>query len=244
MMHLDSQTKKSLPIQSAAAPESTDRSSYCYWTFEGAEIAPSNEERSVARADKPSVQQNTRIAPIEIVPHLEERTMGLFSNLSLDRMEDLLLVELQDLYDAEQRLTNALPKMAHAAADIELQHAFTNHLRETERHVGRLEQAFEALGESPSRKTCDAMKGLIAEGDEIISADGKDSVRDAALIAAAQRVEHYEISAYGSARTFAQQVGQSRIVALLEQTLREEYATDEKLTEIAEASVNRAAAVR
>jgi ferritin-like metal-binding protein YciE len=170
--------------------------------------------------------------------------MGLFSNLSLERMEDLLLVELEDLYDAEQRLTKAIPKMADAASNPKLRKAFQHHLQETERHVTRLEKAFSDLGQSPARKTCDAMKGLIAEGDEIISASGDTDVRDAALIAAAQRVEHYEIAAYGSARTFAQQVGQSSVAKLLEQTLEEEYAADKSLNEIALGSVNKAAAAR
>ena len=124
--------------------------------------------------------------------------MGLFTNLSLATMDDLLLVELKDLYDAETRLTKALPKMAEAASNAKLKKAFKDHLHETEKQVARLEEAFQALGQSPSRETCEAMKGLIAEGDEIISAEGEDSIRDAALIAAAQRVEHYEIAAYGS----------------------------------------------
>ena len=134
--------------------------------------------------------------------------------------------------------------MADAASNPKLRKAFQHHLQETERHVSRLEKAFSALGQSPATKTCDAMKGLIAEGDEIISASGDADVRDAALIAAAQRVEHYEISAYGSARTFAQQVGQSSVASLLEQTLDEEYAADATLNEIAQGSVNRAAAAR
>jgi ferritin-like metal-binding protein YciE len=168
--------------------------------------------------------------------------MGLFSNLSLESMEDLLLVEIEDLYDAEQRLTKALPKMAEAATHPHLKTAFEIHLRETEQHVVRLEKAFELLGKSVSSKTCQAMKGLIAEGEEVISADGNNAIRDAALIAAAQRVEHYEIAAYGSARTFAQQLGQMVIARLLQQTLDEEYDADETLTKIAESSVNEPAA--
>jgi ferritin-like metal-binding protein YciE len=168
--------------------------------------------------------------------------MGLFTNLSLERMDDLLLIELEDLYDAETRLTKALPQMAAAASNARLKKAFNDHYRETEQHVGRLERAFEALGHSPSRETCEAMKGLISEGSEIISADGDSSVKDAALIAAAQRVEHYEISAYGSARTFAKRLGHTQIANLLQQTLDEEYAADEKLNKIAESAVNTAAA--
>jgi ferritin-like metal-binding protein YciE len=168
--------------------------------------------------------------------------MGLFSNLTLESMDDLLLVEIEDLYDAEQRLTKALPKMAEAASNSKLKSAFKDHLRETELHVARLEKVFNLLGQSATSKACEAMKGLVAEGEEVISADGEDEVRDAALIAAAQRVEHYEIAAYGSARTFAEQLGQPDIAQLLQQTLEEEYMADEKLTKIAESSVNKSAA--
>ena len=168
--------------------------------------------------------------------------MGLFSNLSLDRMDDLLLVELEDLYDAEQRLTKALPKMAEAASSAKLKKAFKDHLEETKEHVVRLEKAFRILGQDPTTTRCEAMKGLIAEGDEIISADGHESVKDAALIAAAQRVEHYEMAAYGSVRTFAEQLGHSELATLMDRTLKEEGAADKKLTQIAESSVNKAAA--
>jgi ferritin-like metal-binding protein YciE len=156
-------------------------------------------------------------------------------------MDDLLLTELEDLYDAETRLTKALPKMAEAAANGQLKNAFNNHLGQTEQHLQRLEQAFDFLGCSPTRETCEAMKGLIAEGDEIISADGDPMVKDSALLAAAQRVEHYEISAYGSARTFAEHLGHNRIANLLQQTLDEEKETDQKLTKIAESSINQMA---
>jgi ferritin-like metal-binding protein YciE len=170
--------------------------------------------------------------------------MGLFSSLSLESMEDLLRVEVEDLYDAEQRLTKALPKMAEAASHPKLRMAFETHLRETQEHVARLEKVFGLLGQSATAKTCQAMKGLIAEGEEVISADGEDAVRDAALIAAAQRVEHYEIAAYGSARTFAEQLGQSAIAKVLQQTLEEEFAADETLTKIAESAVNASATRR
>jgi ferritin-like metal-binding protein YciE len=134
--------------------------------------------------------------------------------------------------------------MAEAASSAKLRKAFQHHLRETEGHVARLEKAFHLLGQSPTTKTRDAMKGLIAEGGDIISASGNDSVRDAALIAAAQRVEHYEISAYGSPRTFAQQLGRSEVATLLEQTLEEEHSADATLNDIAQASVNKASAAR
>ena len=124
--------------------------------------------------------------------------MGLFSNMTLNTLDDLFVVQLHDLYDAEQRLTKALPKMAEAASNNKLRWAFKNHLEETKQHIARLEKAFDALGLTPKRETCEAMKGLIAEGEEAINADGESDVKDAALIAAAQRVEHYEIAGYGS----------------------------------------------
>jgi len=164
--------------------------------------------------------------------------MGLFSNLKLNTMDDLFLVQIKDLYDAEERLTKALPKMAAAASNKQLKSAFEQHLSETQQHVTRLEKVFGVLGVPPQRATCEAMKGLIAEGDEVISADGRPEVKDAALIAAAQRVEHYEIAGYGTARTFAQQLGQAEIAQTLQQTLNEESAADEKLSKIAETSIN------
>jgi ferritin-like metal-binding protein YciE len=164
--------------------------------------------------------------------------MGLFSSTQFNSFEDLLVEQIQDLYDAEQRLTKALPKMAAAAHNTALKSAFQQHLTETQGHVSRLEKAFPSLGKSAQSKTCQAMKGLIEEGDEVLSAGGKDEVRDAALIAAAQRVEHYEIAGYGTARTFAQQLGKNEVARLLQETLNEEAATDRKLTQIAEQSVN------
>jgi ferritin-like metal-binding protein YciE len=168
--------------------------------------------------------------------------MRLFSNLTLHTLDDLFVVQLQGLYDAERRLTKALPKMAEAASNNRLKSAFKEHLGETKQHVARLEKIFEALQLSPESETCEAMKGLIAEGDEVINADGESDVKDAALIAAAQRIEHYEIAGYGSVRTFAQQLGHREIAQLLQQTLEEEYGADETLTKIAESSVNVGAA--
>lgn len=158
--------------------------------------------------------------------------------MSLESMQDLMLEELRDLYNAEQQLTKALPKMAEKAATPSLQQAFQSHLRETEGHVARLEQIFRQLDEKPSGKKCKGMEGLIDEGEEMLSEKGIESVRDAGIIAAAQRVEHYEIAAYGCAVNFAQLLGHSDIVTLLEQTLSEEKAADEKLTQIAEQEVN------
>jgi ferritin-like metal-binding protein YciE len=168
--------------------------------------------------------------------------MGLFSSMTLNSLEDLFVVQMQDLYDAEQRLTRALPKMAQAATNTQLKSAFEAHLRETEQHVARLERIFQKLGVTPQRETCEAMKGLISEGEEAIGASGDTDVKDAALIAAAQRVEHYEIAGYGTARTLAQQLGQEQVAQTLQQTLDEEGACDKKLTRIAESSVNIGAA--
>lgn len=164
--------------------------------------------------------------------------MGMFTSLKLDSFEDLFLIQIKDLYDAEQRLIAALPKMAEAAHSPELKRAFEMHLEETRDQARRLEQIFNLLGESPERQTCEAMKGLVEEGADIIKAKGEDEIRDAALIAAAQRIEHYEISGYGSARTFAQRLGLSDAVRLLQETLDEEGNTDKILTHIAEESVN------
>ncbi len=168
--------------------------------------------------------------------------MGLFSSMTLNSLGDLFVVQLQDLYDAEQRLTQALPKMAEAASNSTLKTAFQSHLRETENHVARLEKIFGVMGMNADRETCQAMKGLIAEGEEAIGASGDAAVRDAALIAAAQRVEHYEIAGYGTVRTLALQLGREDIAATLQKTLDEEGACDKKLTKIAESSVNVGAA--
>jgi ferritin-like metal-binding protein YciE len=169
--------------------------------------------------------------------------MKLFST-ELNSLQDLFVNQLEDLYDAEQRLTKALPKMAQASNSSQLRQAFQAHLTETEGHVSRLESIFTQIGAEPKRETCEAMKGLIAEGEEMISAKGDPDVKDAALIAAAQRVEHYEISGYGTARTFALRLGLNDAANTLQQTLKEEAAADEKLTRIAEGSVNVQASAR
>ncbi len=168
--------------------------------------------------------------------------MGLFTSMTLNSLDDLFVAQIEDLYDAEQRLTQALPKMAEAASSKQLKSAFQNHLHETEQHVMRLEKIFETMGISPQRETCEAMKGLISEGQEAVSANGDADVKDAALIAAAQRVEHYEIAAYGTVRTLAQHLGREEAARTLQQTLDEEAACDKQLTQIAESSVNVGAA--
>src|SRR6266545_1930105 len=146
--------------------------------------------------------------------------------------------ELRDLYNAENQLVKALPKMAKAASSEELKDAFEKHLEQTKGHVERLEQVFEGLGEKPKGKTCRAMKGLIEEGSEILKEDGEDSVIDAGIIVAAQKVEHYEIAGYGSVRTFAHLLGQNKAAELLQTTLDEESETNELLNRLAESTVN------
>jgi len=160
----------------------------------------------------------------------------------LSTLEDLFLDEIQDLYDAEKQLTKALPKMAKAATSEELRQAFEDHLDQTRGHVERLEQVFEALGETAKGRKCEAMAGLVKEGDEIASNTEETAVRDAGLIAGAQKVEHYEIAGYRSARTHAQVLGHDRIASLLEETLGEEKDADALLTDLAQSTVNEQAA--
>ena len=153
---------------------------------------------------------------------------------TISTLEELLIDQMQDLYDAEKQLVKALPKMAKAANSEELQQAIRDHLEETTNQVARLEQAFEHLEKQPKAKPCKAMRGLVEEGSEVIEEDARAPFNDLGLIAAAQRVEHYEISAYGTAKAIAEQLGQDEIVALLEETEEEEKAADSKLTDIAE----------
>lgn len=155
----------------------------------------------------------------------------------LDSLNALLKEQIKDLYNAENQLVKALPKMAKAATSPDLKAAFTSHLEETKVHVERLREVAEMLEIKPTGKTCKAMQGLVAEGAEVLEEDGEDPVIDAALIAAAQRVEHYEISAYGTARAIAEQLGRSDVVKILQSTLDEESAADEKLTAISEEGV-------
>jgi ferritin-like metal-binding protein YciE len=152
-------------------------------------------------------------------------------------LHELYIDELRDLYSAETQLVKALPKMAKASTNPELRQGFEEHLRQTTEHVSRLEQIFEELEEKPSGKKCVGMEGLIKEGAEVIDEDYSDEVRDAALIGAAQRVEHYEIAAYGTVKALAELMGHGEQVSLLDQTLQEETETDEKLTELS-AEVN------
>jgi ferritin-like metal-binding protein YciE len=158
--------------------------------------------------------------------------------MKLDTLEQLYISELRDLYSAENQLLKALPKMAKAASSEELKDGFEKHLEQTKGHVRRLEQVFEALDENPKGKTCRAMKGLIEEGSEILKENGEESVLDAGIIVAAQKVEHYEIAGYGSARTFAHLLGQNKAAELLQATLDEESETNEILNKLAESVVN------
>jgi ferritin-like metal-binding protein YciE len=153
-------------------------------------------------------------------------------------LEQLYISELRDLYSAENQLLKALPKMAKAASSEELKEGFEKHLEQTKGHVERLEQIFQQLDESPKGKTCHAMKGLIEEGSEILKEDGEDSVLDAGIIVAAQKVEHYEIASYGSVRTFANLLNQNEAAGLLQSTLDEESETNETLNRLAETIVN------
>ncbi len=158
---------------------------------------------------------------------------------SVNSLRELLVEELRDIYDAEKRLTKALPKISKAASHDELKSAIDAHLEETREHVIRLEQAFKALDEPARAKTCAGMKGLIEEGDEHVGEDyADDGLRDAVIIGSAQRVEHYEIAAYGTAIAYARLLDLDDVVSLLESTLEEEKAADSKLTEIAESVVN------
>jgi ferritin-like metal-binding protein YciE len=154
--------------------------------------------------------------------------------VKLASLEDLFVDELKDLYSAENQLLKALPKMAKAATAKELKAGFEKHLKQTQGHVERLEEIFEELEESPKGKKCKAMEGLVEEGAEVIDEDAEPEVKDAALIAAAQRVEHYEIAGYGCVRTYAKLLGRNDAMKLLQQTLDEEGDTDKILTKLAE----------
>ena len=149
-------------------------------------------------------------------------------------LKELYIDELKDLYSAETQLVKALPKMAKSAASDELRQGFEEHLEQTKGHVQRLEQIFQALGESPKGKKCKGMEGLIAEGSEVAEEDYEGNILDAALIGAAQRVEHYEIAGYGTVRAMAEVLGEDEHASLLTETLDEEKETDEKLTELAQ----------
>lgn len=159
--------------------------------------------------------------------------------MTIKTLEDIFLHELSDTYNAEKQMTKALPKMAKASTDPKLVKAFESHLAETEKQIERLDAVFEACNLTPKRIKCAAMEGLVEEGSDIISDVEEGPVRDAALVVAAQKVEHYEIAAYGSLVCLAKQLGYSdKAIRLLAQTLEEEKSTDEKLTMLAESGIN------
>ena len=164
--------------------------------------------------------------------------MGILMSEKFNSLNDVFQHELKDVYDAEQRIAETLPQMADKATNPKLKRAFEEHRRQTETHVQRLESVFKQRGLEPDRVKCDGVAGIISEGSDILSAEGDKDAIDAALIGAAQKVEHYEMAAYGTLRTFAQRLGDNVSARLLEQTLEEEKATDKKLTQIAEAAVN------
>jgi ferritin-like metal-binding protein YciE len=153
---------------------------------------------------------------------------------TMNSIEHLLVEELWDIYSAETQITKTLPKLIEAASSTDLKSAFEHHLKETEGHVERLDRAFEILGTSPKGKTCDGMKGILSEGAEMLHETAKGDIRDAALISAAQRVEHYEMAGYGTVRSYAEKLNRKDIVDLLQQTLEEEKAADKKLTDISQ----------
>ncbi len=158
--------------------------------------------------------------------------------MELESLKDLYIYELKDLYSAENQIIKALPKMAKAAANEELAAGFEEHLEQTKEHANRLEQILKSHDETTRGPKCKGMEGVIEEGAEMIKEDAEDEVRDAGLISAAQRVEHYEIAGYGTARTYAELIGDNKAAKLLQKTLEEESVTDRKLSELAKTSIN------
>jgi ferritin-like metal-binding protein YciE len=163
---------------------------------------------------------------------MEEMSMALFS-MDLQSLKDLFIDELRDLYDAENQITEALPKLIEKAQHAQLKSALQEHLEVTRGQIRRLDTIFQRLKEKPTGETCKGMKGLIKEGDDMATRDGDSSVIDAAIISAAQRVEHYEMAGYGTVRTYADLLGENEFASLLQQTLDEEKEADKNLTEIA-----------
>lgn len=164
--------------------------------------------------------------------------------MTISNLTELFLHELKDVYDAEHQLVEALPKLEQAASSPKLAEAFRRHLEQTREHVSRLEEVFAACGAEPERKACRGMKGLLDEGERLLKEDLEPAVQDAGLIGAAQRVEHYEIAAYGTLKVWAATAGLEEVMENLEATLEEEKTADDKLTEIAQMGVNRRAGAR
>lgn len=162
--------------------------------------------------------------------------------MKINNLNDLYIDQIRDLYNAEKQVEKSLPKMVKSSSSQELQHGFELHLEQTKQQIDRLTQIFEELNIRPTGKACQGMEGILTEGEEFLKDKGIDpAVKDAALIASAQRVEHYEIAGYGTARTYAQKLGYTKAAKLLEQTLQEERQTDEKLTQLAESGINQQA---
>lgn len=161
--------------------------------------------------------------------------------MKLNNLRDLFIHDLQDMYDAERQITKALPQMVEAASSTQVRQAFEEHLKQTHEQIRRLDEIFRILGEKVKAQECAGMKGLIEEGDKIMMEEATPEVRDAALIAAAQKVEHYEIAAYGTARAYAQILGEGEVDTLLLKTLDEEGRTNEKLTRMAMTTENQQA---
>ena len=166
----------------------------------------------------------------------------MFGKMKIENLEKLYIDELKDAYDFEHQILEALPKMEKSATANQVKNAFAEHRRQTEQQVARLESVFDKLGVKADRKTCKGMKGIIGEGEEYVKAKGDDDAIDAALISAAQRVEHYEMAVYGTLRTYAKALGHEDQATLLQQTLEEEGTTDQKLTRLAESGINAQAA--
>lgn len=161
--------------------------------------------------------------------------------MKLESLKDLCLEELHDIYDAEKEIVKALPKMVEAASSPKLREAFAHHLGQTKIHVTRLEKVFDEFGEKPKAKKCEGIRGILEEGEKLVGENGKPEVLDAGLIAGAQRVEHYEMAVYGSLKAWATQCGSAKAAQILNETLSEEREADQKLTQIAEDTVNRQA---
>lgn len=164
--------------------------------------------------------------------------MVALTSHKFESLNDVFMHELRDIYDAEHRIADALPKMADAAHAPRLQQAFTKHLGETKTHIERLETVFEKLGETPKRSTCEATKGLVQEGEEAVKAKGDHAAIDAALASMANKVEHYEIASYGTLRSMANELGRADVAELLQRTLDSEYAADRKAEDLAEDKLN------
>ena len=219
------------------------KSEFRRWTREwrlsasdGAEHSPHNSLLLMPRAEPSHCARYGGTARrIPALPGETTITLTFIPTMpALKTLRELLVDELRDLHNAENQLVKALPKMAKAASHDELKEGFEEHLEQTRDHVDRLDRCFKILGAAAKGKTCHAMKGLVEEGKEAIEEDAPDAIRDAKLIGAAQRVEHYEIAAYGTARAFAQTLGETKVADLLQATLDEEGETDKKLTALAE----------